>query len=265
MYHLAYSQKTMTKEEVEKLLRHGAYDIFSEDKLGESEKESTDFMAQDIDSILERRSKTVIHDNTGSKSNACGGTFSKASYKASKVLNDTSKETVEDVDIDDPEFWTKMIGETGLDDVDTDLSGKKRSRKKTNYSETFFDDSLNATISNDNNIDVNASDQFSLSDSDNELDVDKCKTDEDVFNCGSNSVLKNPVLQSLKEKKIAYDTSIERPHWGGRLISEWNKCDAAILLKILLKSGYGHANWQEMFLKVKPDLSKSYEYIEVSS
>ena len=56
MYYLAYSQKTMTKEEVEKLLRHGAYDIFSEDKLGKSEKESNDFMAQDIDSILERRS-----------------------------------------------------------------------------------------------------------------------------------------------------------------------------------------------------------------
>ena len=49
-------EKTMIKEEVEKLLRHGTYDIFSEDKLGESEKELNDFMAQDIDSILERRS-----------------------------------------------------------------------------------------------------------------------------------------------------------------------------------------------------------------
>ena len=46
----------MIKEEVEKLLRHGTYDIFSEDALGESEKELNDFMAQDIDSILERRS-----------------------------------------------------------------------------------------------------------------------------------------------------------------------------------------------------------------
>ena len=49
-------EKTITKEEVEKLLRHGTYDIFSEDALGESEKELNDFMAQDIDSILERRS-----------------------------------------------------------------------------------------------------------------------------------------------------------------------------------------------------------------
>jgi len=49
-------EKTMIKEEVEKLLRHGTYDIFSEDKLSESEKELNDFMAQDIDSILERRS-----------------------------------------------------------------------------------------------------------------------------------------------------------------------------------------------------------------
>ena len=142
VYYLAYSQKTMTKEEVEKLLRHGAYDIFSEDKLGNSEKESNDFMAQDIDSILERRSKTVIHENTGSKSNACGGTFSKASYKASKVLNDTSKETVEDVDIDDPEFWTKMVGEPKIE-TNTDFNKKRTKRKSINYSEMdYFHDFL---------------------------------------------------------------------------------------------------------------------------
>ena len=71
----------LNKEEIEKLLKHGAYEIFKEDKDGTSEKESSDFEAQDIDSILERRTKTVFHENTGSKSNAAGGTFSKASFK----------------------------------------------------------------------------------------------------------------------------------------------------------------------------------------
>ena len=95
----------LTKEEVEKLLRHGAYDIFNEEKTGSSEQESKDFESQDIDSILARRAKTVIHENTGSKSNAAGGTFSKASFKAQKTGeggDGTGDDAGDDVDIDDP-------------------------------------------------------------------------------------------------------------------------------------------------------------------
>lgn len=88
------NKDVMTKEEVEKLLRKGAYDIFKEDK-----DESNDFVSQDIDSILERRAKTIVHENTGTKSKAAGGTFSKASFK-------NANETAE-VDVDDPDFWTK--------------------------------------------------------------------------------------------------------------------------------------------------------------
>lgn len=95
----------LTKEEVERLLRHGAYDIFNEEKTGSSEQESKDFESQDIDSILARRAKTVIHENTGSKSNAAGGTFSKASFKAKKTGeggDGTGDDAGDDVDIDDP-------------------------------------------------------------------------------------------------------------------------------------------------------------------
>ena len=84
----------LNKEEVERLLKHGAYDIFKEDKDGTSEKESSDFVSQDIDSILERRTKTVIHENTGSKSNAAGGTFSKASFK------NTNSDGIDAADVD---------------------------------------------------------------------------------------------------------------------------------------------------------------------
>jgi len=44
----------MTKEEVEKLLRHGAYDVFNEEKTGTTNTESEEFMPQDINSIFER-------------------------------------------------------------------------------------------------------------------------------------------------------------------------------------------------------------------
>jgi hypothetical protein len=96
----------LSKEEVEKLLRHGAYDIFNEEKSGTADAESCAFVQQDIDSILERRAKTIVHDNTGSNSAAAGGTFSKASFKAPKTPDPKkSGETGEsmDVDIDDPE------------------------------------------------------------------------------------------------------------------------------------------------------------------
>lgn len=58
-------KEIMTKEEVEKLLKHGAYDIFKEDQDGTSEKESNDFVSQDIDSILARRAKTGETLRTG--------------------------------------------------------------------------------------------------------------------------------------------------------------------------------------------------------
>jgi hypothetical protein len=52
-------KNTMSKDEMDKLLKNGAYDIFKE---GSGEKESNDFVSQDIDSILANRTTTIIHD-----------------------------------------------------------------------------------------------------------------------------------------------------------------------------------------------------------
>ena len=99
-------KEIMTKEEVERLLKHGAYDIFNDDKDGTSDKESTEFVSQDIDSILARRAKTVVHENTGSKSNAAGGTFSKASFKST---HDGGVDAA-GIDVDDPDFGPRLLG-----------------------------------------------------------------------------------------------------------------------------------------------------------
>ena len=126
----------LTKAEVEKLLRHGAYDIFNEEKAGQAEAESNAFVQQDIDSILQRRSHTILHDHTGSQSNAAGGTFSKASFKA-KTQDVNSKE--EDVDIEDPDFWKKMIGEGNVVADEPNLD-RRRGRAPMNYSENLHYD-----------------------------------------------------------------------------------------------------------------------------
>ena len=52
----------MSKKELENLLKHGAYDIFREEKDGQAEAESNRFYEDDIDQILQR-SSVVIHDN----------------------------------------------------------------------------------------------------------------------------------------------------------------------------------------------------------
>ena len=153
----------MTKEQIEKLLKHGAYDIFKEDKdgacrhpllhppalfcqpyshffsPGTSEKESNDFISQDIDSILARRAKTVVHENTGSNSNAAGGTFSKASFKNTNSDGVDSAE----VDVDDPDFWTKVVGDA-KEEEDPQLG--KRKRAQHSYSEKEYLKRLDAQI-----------------------------------------------------------------------------------------------------------------------
>jgi chromodomain-helicase-DNA-binding protein 7 len=122
----------MTKEEIENLLRHGAYDIFNEDKAGTSERESNDFVEQDIDSILARRSRTVVHENTGSGSAAAGGTFSKASFVSKTPSKGTGQSATEDIDINDPDFWSKMVGEAKPEE---ESILKPRQRRQADYNE----------------------------------------------------------------------------------------------------------------------------------
>jgi chromodomain-helicase-DNA-binding protein 7 len=142
--YIFFLQGALTKEEVEKLLRHGAYEIFNEDKAGSAEAESNSFVRQDLDSILQRRSRTVVHDKTGTQNGAAGSTFSKASFKVARTP-DTAKGTQEDVDIEDPDFWKKMVGEGQADDVADDFA-TKRQRKETNYSEKAYLHSLEASL-----------------------------------------------------------------------------------------------------------------------
>lgn len=118
---------------MEKLLRHGAYDILNEEKAGKSEAESNEYAQQDIDSILQLHSRTVVHENTGSKSNASGGTFAKARFRATKTPS-KGESSAEDVDIEDPDFWKKMVGATEKEEDERIVHGQ-RIRRQQNYSE----------------------------------------------------------------------------------------------------------------------------------
>eukprot|EP00698_Gefionella_okellyi_P020055 TRINITY_DN6248_c0_g1_i1.p1 TRINITY_DN6248_c0_g1~~TRINITY_DN6248_c0_g1_i1.p1 ORF type:complete len:1850 (-),score=436.56 TRINITY_DN6248_c0_g1_i1:95-5080(-) len=86
----------MDKAAIDNLLKRGAYDLLKDD----NDEASKKFFEEDIDQILERRAKTVV-----SKVNETAGeptsTFSKASF--------VSKEKGNDVDLNDPHFWDKLL------------------------------------------------------------------------------------------------------------------------------------------------------------
>ena len=98
----------MNKKEAETLLKYGAYDFFKEEREGRSEELSNAFCEADIDQILEKNAKVITIDSQG------GSSFSKASF-----VTDHSTE----VDVNDPYFWTKVVG---LKEPQEDLTPRTR-------------------------------------------------------------------------------------------------------------------------------------------
>lgn len=78
------SEKTRKKDAIEILLRKGAYGV-----LMETDDASRKFCEEDIDQILERRTKVIKHADGGN-------VFSKASFQVEE-------------EIDDPDFWENLL------------------------------------------------------------------------------------------------------------------------------------------------------------
>uniref|UniRef100_A0A0K2SWV2 Chromodomain-helicase-DNA-binding protein 7 n=1 Tax=Lepeophtheirus salmonis TaxID=72036 RepID=A0A0K2SWV2_LEPSM len=105
---------TLSKKEIEDLLRKGAYGALMDD-----ENAGDKFCEEDIEEILQRRTTTVTLENE-----KAGGSFSKASF--------TSADTA-DIAIDDPDFWAKWAKRAEVEEVDEKTSlmvNEPRSRKK---------------------------------------------------------------------------------------------------------------------------------------
>lgn len=87
----------LSKKEIEDLLRKGAYGaLMDDDNAGDK------FCEEDIDIILQRRTKKIIIESEGK-----GGSFSKASFATSDNRTD--------IEIDDPNFWEKWAKKANFD------------------------------------------------------------------------------------------------------------------------------------------------------
>ncbi len=114
--------KELQAKEIDELLKKGAYDVFRD----HDETEAKKFMETDIDQLLERSSRTITYDNIAPNMSSGLGSFSKASFV-------TSDGDGNDVDLDDPDFWSKTVGLEKPTDVLNEnilLEGEKRSRKQ---------------------------------------------------------------------------------------------------------------------------------------
>jgi superfamily II DNA or RNA helicase len=99
------TEKSLGKKDVENLLKHGAYNLFQD---GGDERSKT-FCEADIDEILKTSSRriNVSGDASGDGSGAVGSMGSTGSkFSRASFVSEGSK----NVDMDDPDFWKKMIG-----------------------------------------------------------------------------------------------------------------------------------------------------------
>ncbi|KAG2523981.1 hypothetical protein BBO99_00005061 [Phytophthora kernoviae] len=127
----------MSKEEIENLLKHGAYEMFKEQE-SEAEAASRKFGEESIDQILSR-STTIVHDPTqnpdGSAKKNAMSSFSKATFVSSSNPD-------EEIDVDDPNFWTKVIGLKGVEEQKKEEpSPLKKRRCRRNVKSYLLDDS----------------------------------------------------------------------------------------------------------------------------
>lgn len=132
----APANNNLSKKDIENLLKRGAYDMFREENEGKSEQESKTFCEADIDQILER-STHIIHDAaaggdskiTGTQGGTLGGalnSFSKASFVSSKEMDDVA--------VDDPQFWEKVMGLSKGNDEEEGTGKRKRKCRDTIHS-----------------------------------------------------------------------------------------------------------------------------------
>lgn len=148
---------SLSKRELENLLKHGAYDMFIEDREGTGDAESKRFVDESIEQILERSSIfTHKEDEAERKCQTKAMSFAKASF----VSADNCEENNE-VAIDDPDFWSKVIG-LSVEEEQDGLNGKRKCRQFTDsYKEPT--DSIRSIYGNFQNAYVTDSEQSDAS------------------------------------------------------------------------------------------------------
>jgi len=128
------SEREAQAKKIDQLLKKGAYDVFRDD----DDEEAKKFMETDIDQLMESSAKDVTYGKQQNNLSSGLGSFSKASF----VTNTADGE--KDVDLDDPDFWSKAVGLDKPTETPEEIShmiddGVKRSRKQVEQFDPYAD------------------------------------------------------------------------------------------------------------------------------
>ncbi|KNC83417.1 hypothetical protein SARC_04334 [Sphaeroforma arctica JP610] len=113
------------KKMIEELVKKGAYGTL----MDENDTEGNKFSAETIDEILEKRATVVVMEDDTEQG---ASSFAKARFEV--------KDTISDLNVDDPEFWTKWAQRQNMDinklmkeSEDENIVYGARKRKKPTY------------------------------------------------------------------------------------------------------------------------------------
>lgn len=224
---------TLSNKEIEGLLKHGAYDMFREEKEGISEVVSNNFNDADIDSIL-ARSTVILHDSNGS-----GKSLSKKLPNFSTASFVSSGEGEQTVDVDDPDFWTKVVGLT-VDEDEVVTLGKRKCREKSfiNYADNGFN--FKTEMYQDN-------DSSSNDESDSGSDSDDDSTE--IFEEDNGTTGPNSSGGDGTGKKSRRRASAPIKEAKPLIPAEWTVENVTKLSMALMATGYG--NWEKIRSRCK--------------
>ena len=128
------SEREAQAKKIDQLLKKGAYDVFRDD----DDEEAKKFMETDIDQLMASSAKDVTYGKQQNNLSSGLGSFSKASF-----VTDTG-DGEKDVDLDDPDFWSKAVGLDKPTETPEEIShmiddGVKRSRKQVEQFDPYAD------------------------------------------------------------------------------------------------------------------------------
>jgi len=201
----------MSKKEIEDLLRKRAYGaLMDEDNDGDK------FCEEDIEQILQRRTKIVTIESEGK-----GSTFSKASFASSHNRSD--------IEIDDPNFWEKWAKKANFD-VD-ELKGRndlivQEPRRRTQTKRFGADDAL---------VDMS--------------ELESSDEDEDSVSTRTRGGARGRMPKGKKGKKGrggGYDRERDEDYMGEFGPGNWSRAECFKVEKGLLTFGWGR--WDEILI-----------------
>ncbi|EJW05386.1 hypothetical protein EDEG_00050 [Edhazardia aedis USNM 41457] len=181
----SYDKKQRKKNEIEELLKKGAYGV-----LMEADDVNKKFCEEDIDSILERRTQIVKHSDKGN-------VFSKATFQVAE-------------DFDDPDFWSNLLSKKKSEHDENIIRKNIRKLAKIHINWSEVDEKikdLEKKLTAYSEITENEIKEFTPENTSMSLEPKKsCDLNSNVESQGTtNEDLEKPINVTLKNENLSHN------------------------------------------------------------